>query len=280
MVIAYINQHRSNTLCQTFHELALETWDMLHQSFAAGMMTVGEETITDNNLFAIQSLHPDKVAIIKFSKVKESQIGADWEWWLGNLSDGWIKMRIQAKKIIPKQLAYKGVDHPSGTKQQITNLISKAGSDGFIPAYCLYNTNLAPRTPMWGCTLASAESMLAALKASGKSGVVDFAKIQSSAFPWEKLVCEKEVKDSFPRRIQRQFTEIVPKSRKSAFEEAYSRDLPQHLNVMLKPFFAGRSEFIETIGDSVDEPVTKYIVVTSDQPIFPPRQTILIDKEK
>lgn len=243
-------------------------------------MSVGEETITDNNLFAIQSLHPDKVAIVKFGKAKESQIGADWEWYLGNLSDGWIKMRIQAKKIIPKQLAYKGVDHPKGTKQQITSLISKAKSDGFIPAYCLYNTNLSPRLPMWGCAIANADAMLAALKASGKSRMVDFAKIQGSAFPWEKLVCEKEVKDTFPRRIQRQFAEVVSGNRKSFLEEAYSRDLPEHLTVMLKPFFDGRSEFIEGIDDSVDEPELKYIVVVSDQPIFPPRQSSLIEKER
>jgi len=279
MVITYINQHRNNTICQTFHELALETWATLHQGFTVGM-TVGEETITDNNLFTIQSLHPDKVAIVKFAKARESQIGADWEWWLGNPYDGWIKMRVQAKKITPKQLAYKGVDHPNGTRQQITNLISKATSDGFIPAYCLYNTNLSPRLPMWGCAIANADAMLAGLKASGKSGMVNFAKIQGSAFPWEKLVCEKEVKDTFPRRIQKRFAEIVPGNHKNYIEEAYSRDLPEHLNVMLKPFYTGRSELIETIGDSVDVPGLKYIAVISDQPIFPPRRNNLINKEK
>ena len=279
MVATYVNYHRSNTLCQTFHDLAQETWSTLYQSFLVGM-TVGEETITDNNLFTIQSLHPDKVAIIKFSKAKETVIGADWEWWLGNPSDGWIKMRIQAKKIIPKRLAYKGVDHPNGTKQQINNLISKANSDGFIPAYCLYNTNLSPRTPMWGCAIADADSMLAVLKASGKSCIVDFAKIQSSAFPWEKLVCEKDTKVSFPKGVQNQFADIIPTNRRGLISDAFSRELPEHLNKMLEPFFTGKTEFIETAGDFVSEPTSKYLAVISNQSIFERRTNSFLDEEK
>lgn len=279
MIATYINQHRNNTLCQTFHELALETWATLYQSFTVSM-TVGEETITDNNLFAIQSLHPNQVAIVKFSRAKESQIGADWEWWLGNPSDGWVKMRIQAKKIIPRQLAYKGVDHPDGTQLQITNLISKSKSDGYIPAYCLYNTNLNPRTPMWGCAIADADAMLATLKASGKSKLVDFAKIQSAAFPWEKLVCEKDTRTSLPRRVLNQFANIIPENRRGFLNNAYSSELPEHITTMLEPFFTGRTEFIETVGDFVDEPTSKYLAIISDQSIFERRNNNFLNEEK
>ncbi|MCX6083088.1 MAG: hypothetical protein NTW32_26465 [Chloroflexi bacterium] len=271
MVTAYINQHSGNTLCQTFHDLALETWATLNQSMVVGL-TVGEETITDNNLFVIQSLHPENVAIIKFTRAKESQIGADWDWWLGNPSDGWIKMRVQAKKIDARRLVYKGIDHPNGTKQQINNLISRANADGFFPAYCLYNTNLSPRSSKWGCAIAAADEMLIVLEGSKKRSLVEFAKIQSFTFPWEKLVCEKEADNTLPQRILNQITKVAPNTQ-STHDEIFSKSLPGNIETLLKPFFDGELEFIETAGDTVNEPSSKYLAIISDQAIFKNRRS-------
>lgn len=254
-------------MCQTFHDLALETWYSLDKGSRVEF-TIGEETITDNNLFVIQSLHPDKVRIIKFSKAKESKIGADWEWWLGNPCKGWIKMRIQAKKIDSKYLVYKKIGHPKGINTQIQNLLSKSQSEGFFPAYCLYSTRLPARLPAWGCAILSANSMQRVLmKQSKKSNEVEFSKIQSFAFPWEKLVCELDKTVPFPKRIQMELMKISP-SNYNALNECFSENLSDYVERLMKPFYEGStSNIIGALGE-LEEPPAKYLVVISDQSIF------------
>jgi hypothetical protein len=118
------------------------------------------------------------------------------------------------------------------------------------------------------------------LKSAGKSGVADFAKIQSSAIPWEKFVCEKDTKGSFPMRVQSQFAEIIPANRRGLLSEAYSTELPKHVTTMLEPFFTGKTDFIATAGDFVGEPTSKYLVVTSNQSIFERRSSNFLDEER
>jgi hypothetical protein len=105
-------------------------------------MALREESITDENLFRIAREHPALVCR-KFTSREEPLNGADWEWWIGSDDEGWIALRIQAKKLVNMrydELRYKAA---SAERVQCRVLVEEtereAHGRAVYPFYCFYN---------------------------------------------------------------------------------------------------------------------------------------------
>ncbi|MBY8863897.1 hypothetical protein K7711_46060 [Nocardia sp. CA2R105] len=66
-------------------------------------------------------------------------MGADWEWWVGSASDGWLCLRIQAKRI--NASGYPMLDHPGfeDNDHQYDTLIEACRDPHFLPYHVFYN---------------------------------------------------------------------------------------------------------------------------------------------
>ncbi|MBC2590404.1 DUF6615 family protein [Rhodococcus aetherivorans] len=84
------------------------TWERIEQGDEA-RLKFREESITESNLFEIQRIIPG-VQVRKFTSHEERKNGADWAWWIGSDTIGWICLRIQAKRVHGK--AYEYLEHP------------------------------------------------------------------------------------------------------------------------------------------------------------------------
>lgn len=73
-----------HNLCNTFQQLAIDTWKLLQESRSASYQ-VKEETITDINMLRLKRMHSHQVRTITFTKHEEGLNGADWEWWFHNI---------------------------------------------------------------------------------------------------------------------------------------------------------------------------------------------------
>lgn len=94
-----------------FNSLAEETWFKLERS-SRSPTTFGENSITDHNLFAVYQ-HAPRIRLRHYNQNEEATVGADWEWWIGNVVDGWIVLRIQAKRVRDRsypELAHAALD--------------------------------------------------------------------------------------------------------------------------------------------------------------------------
>ncbi|MEW6734621.1 MAG: DUF6615 family protein [Acidobacteriota bacterium] len=122
-------------ICRAFAFAALQTWTELRD-----FDELGEDSITDYRILQLKRMCPDEVRVIKFSRSKESQTGADWEWWFGSGHE-WFGMRVQAKRLDIDSLEYKHLDHLIGKTGvlQINRLISDANSRNLYSMYCFYN---------------------------------------------------------------------------------------------------------------------------------------------
>ncbi len=282
-MIEFIESHRGKPICQTFKDLAARTWNYLAEGARIGMPP-GEETLTDENLMAILALHASQVAIWRFTKHRESQVGADWEWWFGNPTNGWFGMRVQAKKLDLKQFSsYYGVDHPDHTNQQIDALIRESQSAGLFPAYCLYNTHLSPRLPEWGCSITSAVAMRSALgqPQARRSHAVAFKDIEKYLFPWHRLVCHPETGHpdggGFPDLVRNSILPGLPSSLQGEVPETHP-ELPDYARKLVGEVTASlENKMIPAVDTMELEFPTQYLVVVSDQPIFP---RFIIDEMK
>lgn len=274
-MIEFIESHRGKPICQTFKDLAARTWNYLAEGTRIGMPP-GEETLTDENLMAILALHASQVAIWRFSKRHESQVGADWEWWLGNPSNGWFGMRVQAKKLDLKQFSsYSGVDHPDHTNQQLDSLIRESQKAGLFPAYCLYNTHLPHRLPVYGCSITSAQVMgsVSQQPQARRSHSVAFKDIERYLFPWHQLVCHPEtsVSDSggFPNNVRNSIIESLPLNGYDEVPEVHP-DLPDYARKLVAEVTSSSKSRMPPTVDIFDlEFPYKYLIVVSNQPIFP-----------
>lgn len=155
---------------------------------------LGEESITDYLLLNLKRWHPTEISIRKFNKTTEEPLsGADWEWWLGGTPGGWVRMRIQAKRL------HNGGTYPYlAHNNQSTRLIASARKVQAYPLYCFYNNwDLRMFHPPWncgtqpyqphlyGCAIADAQDVHAAiqLKHSSLQDIID------RCYPWSCLVC-------------------------------------------------------------------------------------------
>lgn len=186
------------SLCQTFQELAAQTWQRLRDAERTGLFW-SEETNTETILMELMRRHPHQVGVRAFTKAAEARNGADWEWWIGS-SEGWFGMRIQAKRLKLPSESFSKLQTQKAKGQpdtQINTLISSAYADRLTPAYCFYVfSNRWPSAALWaaprvntsaisplGCLIAHA----GAVRSVGSNAL---SKLLPVAAPWHLLVCQ------------------------------------------------------------------------------------------
>src|SRR5690349_11485911 len=78
--------------------MALNTWNRLKAANALGV-SPNEEALTDVNLLDIYLQSSSEIILWKCPKREEARIGIDWEWFIGNDTEGWYRYAVQAKKL-------------------------------------------------------------------------------------------------------------------------------------------------------------------------------------
>lgn len=79
------------------NRLAELTWKKIETGDRSGL-AFREDSITDHNLWELSQAHPD-LHVYRYNQAQERTSGADWEWWIGSHQDGWLCLRIQAKRV-------------------------------------------------------------------------------------------------------------------------------------------------------------------------------------
>jgi hypothetical protein len=189
-----------SSLCATFRQLAVETWNRIGQGRLVGHQLL-EDTITDLICLELKTRHPTAITTYTFNKVTEGTTGADWEWWLSDpLRKQWLGIRVQAKILHTASSRFKQLHYVTSSKgPQISLLESDAASNGAIPLYCLYlefDSRLSGVTAspwpcptfahapdLWGCALCSTSNIRKLKSRDGLADVLPFAN------PWHCLVC-------------------------------------------------------------------------------------------
>ncbi|WP_146099033.1 DUF6615 family protein [Nocardia nova] len=126
-----------NTLRAFMDELAAQTWWKYRDGHSLGLAPA-EESVTDSNLLELHRRFP-QLAVRRLTKSAEKRVGADWEWWVGSASDGWLCLRIQAKRI--NDSGYPMLDHPGfeDDDRQYEALIRSCQDTHFFPYHVFYN---------------------------------------------------------------------------------------------------------------------------------------------
>lgn len=131
-------------LVSQMDDLALATWNKIAYGPSRNV-PFREDGITSENLFALDMSHP-WLNVMAFTSHQEATNGADWEWWIGDRTNGWIGLRVQAKRIYTSNRCYAMLEHRVGDdeKLQADILIDRAihdseGSAPIFPLYCFYN---------------------------------------------------------------------------------------------------------------------------------------------
>lgn len=121
--------------------LALETWQKVYLG-PVNRLGFREESITEHNLFWLSQQHPN-LKIRKFGTSEERRNGADWEWWLGSPTDGWVGIRFQAKKLSNGRYLEIGYRAELEERIQCQVLVeevrNQAQGRALFPFYCFYN---------------------------------------------------------------------------------------------------------------------------------------------
>jgi hypothetical protein len=188
-----MNGNKVRSLTVLLDQLARRTWERVHLGPASNM-PFREDGLTDENLFILRSRHP-WLYCYKFKSGEEASIGADWEWWIGSDDEGWVGLRIQAKKLTGN--LYREVAYQSRRQDRIQCqvLIDECESDSvgkaIYPLYCFYNgwdralgwpsdadwtinckrkpeCPTVPDLTIFGCALADAHQVLECLRSSAK----------------------------------------------------------------------------------------------------------------
>lgn len=193
--------------------IAIATWERV--SLGPGMgMSLREDGITDENLFRLARDHPALVCR-KFTSREEPLNGADWEWWIGSDDEGWIALRIQAKKLAAMrydELRYRAA---SQERVQCRVLVEQTESDAdgkaVYPFYCFYNgweepegwppdvpwtvgcakpanCKTVPDVRIFGCALAPANDVLQVIDSSPTS--LEASEVLPLQRPWSWIFAE------------------------------------------------------------------------------------------
>lgn len=221
------------TICDDFINQSIKTWENLKLSIQTGI-NLSEESITDFNLLELQSKHPYEIRTQKFSRLRESKVGADWEWWLG--SQGiWLGLRIQAKKLNFMTLSYSELDKKNKYGQQIDLLIRCAfnNTPKLVPLYVFYNYwDVSVFDPPWlcgtyskclsmlGCGLTYAEYIKKILN-NGSKSLKDISQVM---YPWSCLVCCKGYSRENGNLPNRTFDFIVGAFRKEFVNKEFAKE--------------------------------------------------------
>jgi len=129
---------RVHDLRRDMNELATETWLKIATGDPRGLR-FGENALTDHNLWILDQKHAG-LNVHHFNQYEEKKSGADWEWWIGSASTGWLCLRIQAKRVQRK--TYPELDHPGSgdNDHQYDTLIDSCDlTQGQYPLHVFYN---------------------------------------------------------------------------------------------------------------------------------------------
>ncbi|GAB2713056.1 DUF6615 family protein [Nocardia thraciensis] len=121
----------------TMDTLALRTWKDYEDGYPCGLAP-GETSVTDALLLELHRRFP-QIAVRRLTPANEKRGGADWEWWIGSPTDGWLCLRIQAKRIY--DVGYRALDH-LGDKDgdyQYNTLIEGCQDTYTLPYHVFYN---------------------------------------------------------------------------------------------------------------------------------------------
>lgn len=131
-----------DALVKRMDELADLTWERV--AFADRGFSFREDSITEHNLFELARHHP-QLRVQRFNGAEEAVNGADWEWWVGGPGQGWVGLRIQAKKLAIDG-TYHEISHTTAhRRRQYDVLINSCFEDQekyavpILPLYCFYN---------------------------------------------------------------------------------------------------------------------------------------------
>lgn len=97
-----------DSLHREFNRLAEETWKKVEYT-GWGPTSFSETSLTDHNLYVLATTFPD-LNVRQFTQNQEATVGADWEWWVGSDSEGWVCLRVQAKRA--RGASYPELAHP------------------------------------------------------------------------------------------------------------------------------------------------------------------------
>jgi len=217
-------------LCSVFRELAQWTWSRLEAANRC-YMPFNEETITDYLLLELAARCPNRVKVIPFTKAREKEVGADWEWWFYNRPNG-IGCRVQAKLLNRKTLRYESLKFRPRGSSQTDVLILSSSSDNLIPMFCFYGFDgRGPLpaglfySPLQGCSVAHASNIRAI---SSKYGGV----VIPHTIPWHELVCSPSGVGSSLEQIAGHIADLT---RPSEYEPELIRRLPPYvINLILE----------------------------------------------
>ncbi|MEQ4711863.1 DUF6615 family protein [Providencia alcalifaciens] len=143
-------KHHLNVVCD-------DVWDRIGNGKKYGI-SQSEETLTDNILLYLASQKISEIKIIQTPKNVESIKGTDWEWWIGNRNQGYLRYAVQAKKLDSRSNRYASLNHKVGSGKsamfQHEILEKYAIANQAIPLYAFYN-HLEPDfyPKVWNCKL-------------------------------------------------------------------------------------------------------------------------------
>lgn len=130
------NKGFSSLACSIVHDISTDVKTRIKKQ-----NRIGEETITDNFLFALSEKIP-KIRYQSFTRFEEGRkTGADWEWWI--LYSGFsLRMRVQAKKLFPDKKFDNALAYGKPYGKQINMLMKDAERTNSIPLYIFYSDNI------------------------------------------------------------------------------------------------------------------------------------------
>jgi len=183
---------------ELFEILAGTTWRSI-EGFGRRRIQLGEDAITSNHLYALDSAGSDCWSI-EDTRSQESTRGCDFELWIGSDQVGWRRYAVQAKKIKPSTSRYDSLAHKVGPELQIDILERYAKANRAMPIYCFYNHTDKPANwncclpyeqAQFGCTVTPSYVVGAALSKHGARNFNYFHE-RPETFPWRCLVrCSK-----------------------------------------------------------------------------------------
>jgi len=172
-------------------------WDRRRQAKATGF-PFSEETVTETVLLDLASALSNVIHIVPFTKPKEGETGADWEWCLYDLPNNrYLRFLVQAKVLDDKDQVYAHIDRYIGNTgvRQIDRLAETSAARGVPALYAFYN-HVTDRSrvptdrcgchgclPCWGASVAPLEAVLTALP--DKS----FDTLRHVSMPWLCMLC-------------------------------------------------------------------------------------------
>lgn len=134
--------HDFSTLRHELDRLAIATWDLVDQSHNQ-RIGLREDALTSVNLIHLKREHHPGLWIEAFTPLTERRNGADFEWWIGSYGEGWMSLRVQAKREYHRNYPDVVYRPTKGGPTQCDTLIDTARVEArgraLYPFYCFYN---------------------------------------------------------------------------------------------------------------------------------------------